>query len=153
MEGPDRGPVLSGVKNLITGIIKYGINHNRDRPKDPHPLLKSFFDDFDAKFSNPKELYPNAKLPGDHSEIYALNDALWAYQEFLDRPLVEDDLNVFVIHNEGLWKNRGKDIARCPFCFEITSAIPVTDNVARADLVRHGQTRASDINSIYNLLK
>lgn len=116
-----RGPVLTVVKDLETGKVFYGQNQGKV-VDNLHPLLKDTLRKYlDA--GNPDWTRAIGKA-GSHSEIAALNQALWA-REAASLPV--KDLSSF-----GLYNIRTQDLARsaagtpipqCKACKAITEGV------------------------------
>jgi hypothetical protein len=94
-----RGPVLTGVLDTRTGRTFFGLN--QDAPLlNLHPLLKERLADYLKKTGGVTP--PRAGTPGSHSEIVALNRALFERQTALGRPVQPQELSEFVLHNRSL---------------------------------------------------
>lgn len=132
---PNRGPVLTGVIDLITGRIFFGLN--RGIPANLHRLLRerlrASLDRYAAG-----ETEPRAAMPGAHSEINAINEALW-YRENRGMPVTEGTLSELLIHNIYLRGNRaGTPVPRCSNCLELTGRTQATSSVRAEENVFHG---------------
>lgn len=113
MSNKQRGPVLSLVRDTKTGRTFEGLNHP-GVPEKLHPVLEKRLEEFRARYPDGK--YPHAiSDPGTHSEIYALNDALWT-RDPTGKMLTEKDLSDFAVYNETLWSNRTGSVPCCPNC-------------------------------------
>lgn len=94
-----RGPVLTGVLDTRTGRTFFGLN--QDAPLlNLHPLLKKRLADYLEKAGSVTP--PRAGTPGSHSEIVALNRALFEREAALGRPVRPRELSEFVLHNRSL---------------------------------------------------
>jgi hypothetical protein len=94
-----RGPVLTGVLDTRTGRTSFGLNQE-ERLVSLHPLLKKRLDDY---LKGTGGVTPErAGKPGSHSEIVALNRALYAREAALGRPVQPHELSEFVLHNRSL---------------------------------------------------
>ena len=93
-----RGPVLSGVLDSKTGEVFFGINDKGGAIPDLHPILQKRLDKL-VERTNGLGNRPNFRneIPGSHSEIGALNQALWARGN-----VSISDLNQFIMHNRSL---------------------------------------------------
>ena len=108
-----RGPVLTGVMDKQTGEIFYGTNNKgQNIPRDLHPLLRDRLKKLQEAIGR-GEFKPGETcgLPGWHSEIYALDQALKAREARLGRPLTEADLSEMLLHNRSIMsRDRGGSI-------------------------------------------
>lgn len=95
----ERGPVLSGVLDTRTGRTFFGLNQDAP-PLNLHPLLKKRLADYLKKTGGVTP--PRAGEPGSHSEIVALNQALFEREAALGRPVQPQELSEFVLHNRSL---------------------------------------------------
>ena len=130
--------MLSGVLDTQTGADPFfGVN-DRVPPANLHPLLQSRLDVVVA--DPPRNFAGNPGDIGIHSEIYALNDAIWAREQVLGRSLTEADLNGFLVHNVALQRARGLGgVPRCANCMALTAGIlEPTDPVREGELRMHG---------------
>ncbi|WP_158502193.1 YwqJ-related putative deaminase [Vitiosangium sp. GDMCC 1.1324] len=94
-----RGPVLTGVLDTRTGRTFFGLN--QEEPLlNLHPLLKKRLADYLEKTGGVTP--PRAGKPGSHSEIVALNRALFEREAALGRPVQPQELSEFVLHNRTL---------------------------------------------------
>ena len=123
----ERGPVLSGVMDTVTGVIYYGQN-TVSPPSNLHPLLKSRLEEYERKTGGQTPV--NLGVPGAHSEIYALDQALKAREKDINKPLAEADLSSFLLHNRSLrGKTKGVGVPpRCTNCAVLTDGITVIGN-------------------------
>ena len=119
-----RGPVLTGVLDTQTGEIFYGLN-NGAVPENLHPLLQARLDTYLDATGGVTPL--KAGIPGSHSEIMALSDALYAREAAAGIPVTESDLSSFLLSNRSLiGQTRVIGIPpRCPNCSAITSGVTV----------------------------
>ena len=121
-----RGPVLTGVLDKKTGDIFYGINSKLE-VSNLHPILQKRLDALKQRTGGKgnRPDYVN-EIPGSHSEISAVNEALKA-REAAGATITEDVLGDFILHNKAI-KGSGKgDFAppRCPDCNELTKGVRV----------------------------
>jgi hypothetical protein len=110
-----RGPVVTGVLDTRTGRTFFGLN--QDEPLgNLHPLLKQRLTDY--LDSTGGATPPRAGKPGSHSEIVALNRALYEREAALGRPVDPQELSEFVLHNRSLFGSKKlKGIPPpCPNC-------------------------------------
>lgn len=117
-----RGPVLTGVMDPQTGEIFYGMNQGAV-PSDLHPLLQ---DRLDAYLDATGGITPlRAGIPGSHSEIVALDQAIKARELWQGFPVTESSLSDFLLSNRTLIGER-RVIGippRCPNCAVITNGV------------------------------
>jgi len=119
-----RGPVVTGVMDSQTGEIFWGTNQDAV-PAHLNPLLQNRLDAYlEATGSN---IPVRAGIPGTHSEIVALNDALNAREAATGVPVTEDDLGSFLLSNRSLiGQTRVVGIPpRCANCFSLTNGVTV----------------------------
>jgi hypothetical protein len=94
-----RSPVLTGVLDTRTGRTFFGVNHEYP-PANLHPFLR---ESLDAYRATTRGVTPErAGIPGTHSEIVALNRALYEREAALGRPVEPQALSEFVLHNRSL---------------------------------------------------
>jgi hypothetical protein len=130
------GPVLTVVRNTITGKIYIGLNDGvPDNVSDA--LGKAIAEQGKRVWQGETVLVhtdPQA-IVGGHSEVNALNPAIRDRQMVLGRTLTEKDLSVFELHN--LWltpSRRAVTVApRCEHCARITRGVTVTQSVFVAE--------------------
>ncbi|MEZ4776019.1 MAG: YwqJ-related putative deaminase, partial [Bacteroidia bacterium] len=120
-----KGPVITGVLDAMTGEIFYG--QNTGVPQKLHPILELRYNGLINRTSGlgNRPHYVN-ELPGSHSEINALNKALWSRQEKYGG-VSEKELGEFLLHNRALRNPRqGEYIPpRCLDCQELTRGVSV----------------------------
>jgi hypothetical protein len=115
----ERGPVLSGALDTRTGRTYFGINQG-EIPPNLHPLLRQRLTTY---LSDTGGVTPaQAGVAGSHSEIVALNKALYAREAALGRPVTEAELGEFVIHNKSLWPSRPEGVP--PPCVNCANILP-----------------------------
>ncbi len=115
-----RGPVLTGVLDTRTGRTFFGLN--QDAPLlNLHPLLKRRLADYLKNTGGATP--PRAGKPGLHSEIVALNRALFERQAALGRPVQPQELSEFLLHNRSL-KGPRKIEGVPPPCTNCEAVIP-----------------------------
>jgi hypothetical protein len=103
----ERGPVLSGALDTQTGAITYAQNAS-SIPDPLHPDLQAALNAFEGPG------VPFKGIPGAHSEIYAVNEGLYA------RPGAT--IGDFLIYSVRLQRSRlGEQILMCPNCAQILS--------------------------------
>jgi hypothetical protein len=119
-----RGPVLSGVMDPQTGEIYYGLNQGKI-PTDLHPLMQQRLDAYLEATGGVTP--PRAGIPGSHSEISALNQAIRAREILTGVPVIESDLSIFLLHNRALIGERSiiGIPPRCANCAAITNGVKV----------------------------
>ncbi len=120
--GKRAGPVASGILDLRTGAAFFAINKT-GLPANLHPVLAGRV----AKLQQAGALHFSA--PGAHSEVHALNDALWAREAALGRIATEADLGEMMLSNMWLRSSRNgnmrvyADAPRCGNCSDITNGV------------------------------
>ena len=125
-----RGPVLTGILDTRTEKVFFG--QNTGIPQNLHPILDKRLKDYlqETGGITPEK----AGEPGAHSEINALNDALWA-RTSTGEEVQESDLKDFLVHNLSLKGTRkGTPVPRCANCFGITQGVSVTDVVHEGEV-------------------
>jgi len=120
-----RGPVLSAVMDPKSGEIFYGQNLGRV-PTDLHPLLQQRLDqylDFSDLTGGATPL--RAGVPGSHSEIVALNQALKARELSTGIPMSAGGLSEFLMTNRSLIGTRSVIgiPPRCLNCVALTDGV------------------------------
>jgi RHS repeat-associated protein len=126
-----RGPCFSMVLDQETGQAFPGTNRPGP-PENLHPLLA------DRVANPPPGGWRNQDPPASHSEIHALNDALWAREarRGTQPPGSLTDTSGLLIDNQrSTGANRGSPMPCCPNCTHITGDIP---SQAGKDPVGHG---------------
>jgi hypothetical protein len=113
-----RGPVLSLVRDRITGEV-FDAQNLSNIPSNLHPFLASRLEEHLA--ANAGKLNPVWGVPGSHSEIWALNQALWRRKALgIDVQSLDD----FGLYNVSLWRNRlGTPVPRCGNCNFLTDGV------------------------------
>jgi hypothetical protein len=129
------GPVLTVVRNTITGKIYIGLNDGvPDNVADA--LNKAIAEQGKRVWQGEAVLVhtdPQA-VAGGHSEVNALNPAIRDRERVLGRKLTEKDLSVFELHNLWLSGSRSMTVApRCEHCARITRGVAVTQSVFVAE--------------------
>lgn len=99
LSNTERGPVLTGVLDTRTGRTFFGVNLKQP-PPDLHPLLRKSLDAYRAATRGVSP--ERAGVPGAHSEIVALNRALYEREAAFGRPVEPQELSEFVLHNRSL---------------------------------------------------
>ena len=124
LSNSQRGPVLSGVMDPQTGDIFYGLNQGKV-PSDLHPLLQQRLDNYLEATNGATPV--RAGVPGSHSEIMALDQAIKAREARLGITATETDISDFLLHNRSLiGERRAIGIPpRCANCAAITDGINV----------------------------
>jgi len=111
-----RGPVLTVVKDLVTGQVFYGQNQGKV-PTILHPLLQERLSEYLAS-GNPDWTRAIGRA-GSHSEVVALNQALLA------RPT--GNLGSFALYNIRIQdlarSSAGSPIPRCKACLALTQGV------------------------------
>jgi len=104
----ERGPVLTGAMDNVTGEITYG--QNTGIPSPLHPILQDRIDNFEGEGADFKG------VPGSHSEINALNEGMLA------RPgATREEFTAYNVRLKGTQK--GQRIIRCDNCQQITDGV------------------------------
>lgn len=111
------GPVLSGCLDKRSGEIFYSVNQGKV-PTKMHPLLKNRYEAYLAGSGGITPL--KAGVPGAHSEVGALNKALWA-RDPRGRMTVLPE-GEFAMHNAALYRNRPEGVP--PMCTNCSGIIP-----------------------------
>jgi RHS repeat-associated protein len=127
----ERGPCVSMVLDQETGQAFPGLNQDAPPPRTPegqtpqpgdlHPLLADRID------NPPEGGWRNPDPPGSHSEINALNDALWQREanRGTQPPGSLTDTNGLLIDNQrSRGANKGTPMPCCPNCTHITGDVP-----------------------------
>jgi hypothetical protein len=133
---PGKDVVAAGTFEPATNRVFFATNRSRLNARGWHPLLQN-----QERLRH--ELNPTdqeragmrALLPGQHhAEMLSLNDALWARQDALGRPLTRMDMRTTVTDIRWL-RGSGRLMAahRCPGCIVGTEDAPVTPAVAGAE--------------------
>lgn len=125
------GPVITGVRHPLLKETFFGKN-SKSLPDPLHPLLKSELENFEKKVQSGEltghELdMRRAGVAGEHSEIYALNQALFALEKVSGRTLTKESLGEFLLYNRSLSKEGGVP-PRCFNCKHITDGVQVIGN-------------------------
>jgi hypothetical protein len=130
----ERGPVLTGVKDPLTGKTHFGKNVEKI-PEDLHPMLKgrveAYISQRDAgKINAESDDLLRAGVPGSHSEIIALDKAIKARESTTRQSMHESELSEFLLHNRSLMKKTlGQGVPpRCINCWHITEGVRVIGN-------------------------
>ncbi|MEU6404623.1 YwqJ-related putative deaminase [Streptomyces sp. NPDC046985] len=105
-----RGPVLTGVKDRLTGDVKLGQNGG-DFPNNLHPSLAARLEGDGAD-----GWYPGSS--GVHGEIHALNDLLWGREAAGLSTEIDDSFVFYSMRLRG--SAQGQQILRCGSCFTLT---------------------------------
>ncbi|UOQ72681.1 type VI secretion system tube protein TssD [Hymenobacter cellulosilyticus] len=123
----ERGPVLSGIIDPTTGNIFFGQNTDTP-PPNLHSLLGKRLEAY-LKATNGKTP-ENLGVAGAHSEIYALDQALKAREKHTGRPVTQQDLAGFLLHNRSLrGSTKGVGVPpRCTNCAILTDGLTVIGN-------------------------
>ena len=129
-----RGPVLSGVKDSLTGQTYFGQNTG-EIPDDLHPLLKNRITAYDTQLKAGQVNAAESDLlragePGTHSEVVALDKAIKAREAVTGRHMQEAELKDFLLHNRSLRPNSlGEGVPpRCAHCWHLTDGVRVVGN-------------------------
>ncbi|WP_257620633.1 hemagglutinin repeat-containing protein [Janthinobacterium sp. NKUCC08_JDC] len=119
-----RGPVLSGVLDPQTGEIFYGLNQ-RSIPTNLHPVMQQRLDAYLEMTAGVTP--PRAGIPGAHSEISALDQAIKSREAVKGLPVIEADISSFLLHNRALIGERTiiGIPPRCINCAAITNGVKV----------------------------
>ena len=131
LSNDDRGPCVSMVLDQDTGQAFPGINRDAPPPRTPtgqdpgppylHPLLQDKVD------NPPPGGWKNQDPPASHSEIHALNNALWEREanRGTNPPGSLTDTNGLLIDNQrSKGSNKGTPMPCCPNCTHITGDVP-----------------------------
>jgi len=131
--GSPRGPVVSVVRNTVTGEIFVGLNTGL--PDNPTDVIRTAISAQQGRIAQGEVQIIHTIDPGTHSEVNAVNSAVASYERRLGRRVTEDDLGVFELHN--VWLS-GTDrqltpAPRCEHCRRITRGVSVTPAMFRAE--------------------
>jgi RHS repeat-associated protein len=106
-----RGPVLTGVQDNLTGEIRLSQNYG-GMPDNLHPSLTARIGEFGGD-----DPYPGSS--GWHGEIYGLNDLLWARDDVGLSTEIDDSFTFYSLRLRG--SAQGEQILRCGSCATITN--------------------------------
>ncbi|MBI2739051.1 MAG: hypothetical protein HYX38_21220 [Rhodospirillales bacterium] len=129
------GPVLTVVRNTLTGKLYIGFNEGVPR-KLADTLYKATLEQHARIWQGEVVVVrTDAEARGaGHSEVNALNPAILEREKVLGRKLVEQDLAIFELHNVWLRGNRAMTTApRCEHCARITRGVTVTQSLFVAE--------------------
>jgi hypothetical protein len=117
----ERGPVLTGVRDTVTGEMFFKLN-GKEVPRTIHTLLRERLESYNSSIAEGKiKLDSRWGQPGTHSDFLALNEALLR-RESLGLPIT--DLQEFEMFNVSLWSNRvGTVVPRCGHCQALTTGV------------------------------
>lgn len=120
-----RGPVLSGVMDTRTGEIFYGLNQ-KGVPTNLHPLLQQSLGEYLA--GNGGVTPERAGIPGSHSEVVALDQAIKAREAVTGRAMTQAEFGEFLVSNRTLiGQRRGVGVpppcANCAAIIEGTTLV------------------------------
>jgi hypothetical protein len=138
-----RGPVVSGITDPVTGETYFGQNFTEKErnnldfmtkfKEQLHPLLKERLEEYtlklkvgEIKAEDPLSL-DKGGIPGTHSEIRALDQALKSREVYSGKSVTGDDLSSFLLHNRSLNDPTGVP-PRCAHCWHLTDGITVIGN-------------------------
>lgn len=137
-----KGPVLSGIYDPLLDKIYFGQNFTNAQLNDVqiyrkfldelHPILKNRLGEYqkliDGKMIEADDIiFQKASKVASHSEIRALDEALKARESFLKRPITEEELSEFLLHNKAL-NGSGNVPPRCLHCWHLTDGLTVIGN-------------------------
>jgi YwqJ-like deaminase len=138
-----RGPVVSGITDPATGKTYFGQNFTEKErnnldfmasfKEQLHPLLKERLETHTQKLETGKVKaeFPTdldkGGIPGTHSEVQALDQALKAREVHTGNPITEAELSSFLLHNRSLNNVTGVP-PRCAHCWHLTDGITVIGN-------------------------
>ena len=135
------GKVLSGIFEPLSGKVYMGRNftkgeirmrkwenfyHNAEPiiQKRIHQLLNNISKKDREKY---EYQFSRAQIPGQHSEVIALDKALKARRQILKRKMTEKDIEELLLHNRNM-TDPSKVPPRCINCWFITQGIKVIGN-------------------------
>ena len=128
----NEGPVITGVRHPL--LKKTFIGKNANELPDPlHSLLKKEFDNLNkgknsGEIVGDKNDIAKAGKAGHHSEVYAMNEALFALENKLGAGMVTKEMfGEFILYNRSLIKEGGVP-PRCFNCRYITDGVRVIGN-------------------------
>ena len=137
MSAAKRGPVLTGIRDSITGKIHFGENFDlskaqgrkafQDFKKNAHPLVKErIINQEKAIAEGITTPSPRAGTPGAHSEVVALDKAIKARELMTGQKVTEADLSTFKLHNQSMMNaHPASRMNRCDNCAVITDGVTV----------------------------
>lgn len=112
--------MLSLIRDRVTGEV-FDAQNLSNIPSNLHPLLAARLEKYVA--ANAGKLNPKWSIPGSHSEIWALNQALQRREAL---GIGVQSLDDFGLYNVSLWRNRlGTTVPRCGNCNFLTDGIRV----------------------------
>ncbi|GAB3801169.1 RHS repeat-associated core domain-containing protein [Micromonospora zhanjiangensis] len=106
-----RGPVLTGVKDRITGSIVTSLNHGTSI-ENLHPSLAARLSG-----SGLDSLYPGRS--GVHGEVHGLNELLWRREAAGMSTAIDDSFGFYSVRLRGA--QQGSQIPACAVCTMLTS--------------------------------
>jgi len=111
LSNSQRGPVLTGVKDRITGKIVTSRNYGT-AIDNLHPSISARLNGADLG-----DLYPGGS--GIHGEIHGLNELLWIREALGMSTEIDGSFEFYSIRLRGAGK--GLQIPRCAVCAQLTS--------------------------------
>jgi hypothetical protein len=105
-----RGPVLTGVKDRLTGNTELALNGG-ELPENLHPSLASRVDAMGSD-----DPYPGSS--GVHGEIHGLNALLWQREALGLSTEIDDSFAFYSVRLRGT--QNGAQIPRCEVCGILT---------------------------------
>ena len=134
------GPVLSVVRDTLTGKIYVGLNTGA--PAEVADVLQKSIQAQKIRISNGHVTVVRTEpmaADGGHSEAVALNAAIRAREKLTNRKMSETELGVFELHNVWLKGERAHSAAaRCEHCARITRGVALTQSMFVAEGGRMG---------------
>jgi hypothetical protein len=125
------GPVVTGIRHPLLKKTYFGTNSNT-LPNPLHPLLEAELKSLNkglksgAIKGDPIDI-ARAGTAGQHSEIFALNQALFALQKQTGKALTQEIFGEFLLFNRSLGKKGGVP-PRCFNCRYISAGVKVIGN-------------------------
>ncbi len=133
----ERGPVVTGVGDMVTGEVHHGKNFNMTRAagraeyaefrENAHPVVNSRIDAREAALDQGTAVArPRDGTVGAHSEVVALDTAIKAREAVTGVPVKEADLGSFQLHNRSMMNaHPTAPMDRCTNCRAISAGTEV----------------------------
>jgi hypothetical protein len=122
------GPVVTVVRDTLSRKIYVGLNTGVP-PKLADAMFKGILAQKARIWQGEVVLvHTDPTAIGGHSEVTALNKAIFDHERLLGRKMKEIDLGVFELHNVWIRGDRANTAApRCEHCARITRGVTVTE--------------------------
>jgi len=128
-----RGPVVSVVRDNVSGRIFVGLNTGRPGQMT-EAVRQGIADQVRRLIGGLVVVQTGDDALGGHAEVVAVNSAVRARESATNRQVQETDLKTFELHN--VWLRGSQQLepaARCGHCARITRSISVTEGLFRAE--------------------